>query len=405
MVLRMKAVYWYRAGALAALLAGATLMGLSYFQGPEAAYAEAGTIAEGAADFEALAVRFEALSTEKGGAYAFEVLRRAQIPPNTDLHLLGHRVGDILYQQKGIEGIQDCTQDFRNACSHSIVVGALTDFGEAALPEIREACKKAPGGPGAYTMCYHGLGHGVFAFFSYSLPETVAMCEKTGTPEYRNREAIECIGGAIMELTGGGGHDREAWEKAREKYLLKNDPLSPCMSAVIPDESKSQCLTYLTPELWKHADIDMGTPNPEQFADAFTYCEKIPTSKADLRDACFGGFGKEFVPLSAGRDIRRIDELDNAAYERAIEWCMSARPQDGKRSCLDQALNSIFWGGENNPQASFRFCSLVTDAALQPICYAQLGGNIRQYTSGEKRSSLCAQLPESAQEVCAPEAR
>src|SRR5690606_38758677 len=138
--------------------------GVSVYTSEEDAYAEAASIAQGARSFEDLAQRFEALAQEKGAAHAFEVLRRAEIPPNTDLHLMGHRVGDILYQQEGIGGIKYCTQDFRNACSHSIVVGALTEFGESALPQIREACLDAPGGPGAYTMCYHGLGHGVFAF-------------------------------------------------------------------------------------------------------------------------------------------------------------------------------------------------------------------------------------------------
>jgi hypothetical protein len=120
--------------------------------------------------FTELKQYFTKLAETKGGAYAYEVLKQAAVPPQTDMHLLGHVVGDQLYRQQGIEGIKVCTDDFRNACSHSIVVGLLLDKGETILPEIAKTCKEAPGGTGAYTMCYHGLGHGVLAYTNYNLP-------------------------------------------------------------------------------------------------------------------------------------------------------------------------------------------------------------------------------------------
>lgn len=172
------------------------------------AYKEAGEIGKNVESFNALEKRFQNLAKEKGAKYAFEVLRRAELPPQTDLHLLGHYVGDELYKQEGVDGIRLCTQDFRNACSHSIVIGTLSEFGEGALPRIRDACKEAPGGSGAYTMCFHGLGHGVLAGYGYELEKTVAFCKKTGTEEYNYREYIECFGGAIMELMGGVGTTR-----------------------------------------------------------------------------------------------------------------------------------------------------------------------------------------------------
>ena len=111
-------------------------------------------------DFEAT---FQNIALLKGGAYAFELMRRVHFPFGLDLHLLGHAVGDILYEQEGISGMSICTHDFRNACSHTMVIGALIEFGTGAFPDIRDACHAAPGGKGAYTMCFHGLGHGVFA--------------------------------------------------------------------------------------------------------------------------------------------------------------------------------------------------------------------------------------------------
>lgn len=365
-------------------------------------YKEAYSIARGAKDFKDLSGRFQRLSDDKGAEYAFEVLKRAEFPPNTDLHLLGHVVGDELYKQRGVDGIAICTQDFRNACSHSIVIGALNEYGgEPALEMIRDACKKAPGGSGAYTMCYHGLGHGVFAFYGYDLSPTVDMCRKTGTSEYHDREYIECVGGAVMELMGGGGHDREKWLASREKYLSKNNPLAPCTSAAVPDEIKPLCLIYLTPHLWEAAGIDLGRPNPTLFPKAFAMCDELPVAKQELRDACFGGFGKEFVPLAGARDIRGVERFSDEEYARAIEWCASADAQDGKEACVAEGLASIFWGGENDPEAGFRFCGLVGDSGMKTACYERLASDIGSYVKESERSALCDRVPESAREICA----
>ncbi|MBP9669274.1 MAG: hypothetical protein KBE09_03225 [Candidatus Pacebacteria bacterium] len=352
--------------------------------------------------FDELKANFEGLADKKGARYAFEVLRRAQLPPNTDLHLLGHAVGDKLFEQEGIDGVSACTQDFRNACSHSIVVGALREEGEGALEKIREACKKAPGGPGAYTMCFHGLGHGVFSFYDFAYPETVAMCEKTGTPEYRDREAIECIGGSVMELMGGGGgHDPAGWEAARETYLKEKDPLALCLADFMPEHARAICLTYLTPQIWERAGVELGVPDPELFPKAFAYCDTIPKDKFELRGACFGGFGKEFIPLAAARDIRAVDAMSDDNLRTVVSWCEKAGVEDGVASCVAEALSSLFWGGENNPDASFRFCSLAPAGLPSRACYERLAGAIRSYIPDPaQRQTLCAKVPPLYRPIC-----
>lgn len=365
------------------------------------AYSEATTIGVGVRDFKELSDRFAKLAQDKGAEYAFQILGRAELPPQTDLHLLGHIVGDELYKQEGVDGIAICTQDFRNACSHSIVIGTLNEYGgEPALEMIRDACKKAPGGGGAYTMCYHGLGHGVFAFYGYDLEPTIDFCKKTGTEAYHDREYIECAGGAVMELMGGGGHDREKWLASREKYLREDDPLSPCLDGVVPDDIRELCLIYLTPQLWELADIDLGRPNPALFSDAFAMCDAIPTSRQNLRDACFGGFGKEFVPLAGARDIRGINSFTDEEFGRAIEWCTYAKAPDGIDSCVSEGVASVFWGGENDPEASFRFCALAEKAGYADACYKRLASDVSSYTAGQRRAQLCERIPSAQRGMC-----
>lgn len=358
------------------------------------------TIGAGNPTFQELSGRFTALAEKRGAVFAFDVLKVAPVPPGTDLHLMGHVVGDILYKQQGIDGIEYCTQDFRNACSHSIVIGTLNEFGpgDSTILKIRAACHKAPGGVGAYTMCFHGLGHGVFAYFGYDIPKAVAFCKLLGTEEYGVQEYTQCVGGLTMELIDGGGHDHDRWTVAHEKYLDPNDPLAPCDRTLIPEEAKSFCYMYLTPHLFEAAGAQLNNPDPATFPAAFRMCDAVPESA--LRLACYGSFGKEFIPLAAARDIRSIDQMDDAEYGRAIEWCMSAPRSDARGACVEQALSSVFWGGENDPQASFRFCALVHDTDIQNGCYRDLARNIASYLSVPQQEQLCAQLPAEYRTDC-----
>lgn len=349
--------------------------------------------------FEGYSQYFRKLAQNKGAEYAFEVLKRASFPPGIDIHLLAHVVGDMLYKQKGIEGIAVCTPDFRNACSHSVVIGILNEQGPSALPKIAATCKKAPGGKGAYTMCFHGLGHGVLAFNGYDFEKAVLMCAKTGTPQYGYREASECIGGATMEMIAGV-HDRTAWEKHKNTYLRTEDPLSPCDKSFMTEGGRPLCYTYLTPHLFEASGANLGNPDPVFFSKAFSFCDAIPESDTVSRDACYGGFGKEFIVLARARDIRDIGSEREEDLRKVQDWCARAGNNEGTWACNLSALNSLFWGGENNPDASFLYCS-VMEGDMRSRCYEQLAGQIAYYSSGTPAgASLCSRLPSEYQRIC-----
>lgn len=349
--------------------------------------------------FNELKKYFTDLANQKGAKYAFEVLKTAPVPPNTDMHLLGHVVGDILYKQQGLEGIKICTQDFRNACSHSIVVGLLLDKGESALADISAACRSAPGGSGAYTMCYHGLGHGILAYTEYNLPKAVELCQKTATQKYHNQEAIQCAGGTVMEIISGGGHDPKLWTKKRPLYLQASNPLKPCFSDYMPKEARHMCLLYITPYLYEAAGANPGFPTEADFTRAFKYCNEI--GESGERNTCFGGFGKEFTGLAQNRDIRKIDQMSNAQFLKVYNWCKLAEDKEGIRACLDQALSSIYWGGENDRKASIRFCKILTDPDHQSACFQSLIGQVLTYIKDSSyRQSFCLELPNSLTSEC-----
>ena len=382
---------------LMALVVGGVWFGYTVSNPPYPEVAELGRLSE--PSFQDLSDYFRELAEKKGAPYAFEVLRRATLPPDTDPHLLGHLVGDMLYKQQGIGGIARCTDDFRNACSHSVVIGILSEHGEGSLPEIAKTCREAPGGTGAYTMCYHGLGHGVLAYVGYDLEAAVGMCETMGTPEYRNREYIECVGGAVMEMIAGV-HDPLAWERQFDTYFKESDPLYPCDAAFMPEATRDICYTYLTPHLFTATGGLPESSGPHDYRKAFALCESISEARLQQREACFGGFGKEFVALANGRDIRDVGRMEEPALRDVRTWCSQAGSEDAEAACNTHALSSLFWGGESIPDAAFSFCA-IAEGKEQTRCYWELSEKIQYYLEGTVRGySLCARLPEAFRIPC-----
>ena len=352
--------------------------------------------------FQELSSYFQDVAIEKGAGYAYDVLKTVSLPPNIDMHLMAHVVGDILYVQAGLEGIKICTHDFRNACSHTIVIGLFFEKGEAALSEIAEACYKAPGGGGAYTMCFHGLGHGVLAYAGYDLEKAVELCKKTGTVKYNNEESSQCISGTIMEIINGV-HNRELWEKNHEKYFKEDNPLYPCSSEFIPDGARPLCYSYLTPHLFNIVGVNEGFPTPDDLERAFALCDKLPVADLRNRGACYGGFGKEFIVLALGRDIRAstIEQITNEQLHRVYEWCLLANTKKGAAACVAHATNSLYWGGENDRSMAIAFCSGMGEAYYQRSCFVNLIDNVSFYINDQTyKREFCEELPSAYYKTC-----
>lgn len=351
-----------------------------------------------APNFGAISEYFSELAKREGGAYAFEILKRAPVPPNTDIHLVGHVIGDEMFKQEGLNGMRYCTPDFRNACSHTIVIGALLQDGLGVFDEVNEVCKKAPGGPGAYTMCFHGFGHGVLAYTDYELPEAIELCERVGTEEYNNNEFHQCVGGMIMEMRDGI-HDPEVWAENSVKYIDPEDPLKPCQASYMPDEAKYFCYTYITPFIFDAAGADPESPTPDDFEKAFAFCADEPDE--EYRRICYAGFGKEFIVLAQSRDVRVIDQTADEQLETVISWCSLAKDPLGTKACLLEVQNSLYWGGENDFEVSIRYCSLMPDQTTQSDCFNHFFNNVSFYERSEQTKELiCDSVPDAQAKAC-----
>ncbi len=346
--------------------------------------------------FSELSKYYVDLAKEKGAVYSFDVMKRAYISPNTDIHLLAHGVGDVLYDQQGIDGILSCTDDFRNACSHQIVINALVERGPSAFPLIADTCKLAPGGGNAYTMCYHGLGHGVLAYNGYDLSKAMDMCNLSG--KKAGEEAVECMGGAAMEMMAGV-HDVAMWKSESVKYFDENDPLAPCNRKSVPQEAKRICYIYLTPHLFKAGGAQPGkSPTDAQLTKAMSFCEVLSGSD---RNACFGGFGKEYAPMSNNKDIRTMDSVSEEGFKKILRWCSLTDQKDGVNTCIVEGMRSLYWAGAVDPKIPARFCTLADQRGYGKSCIETFVGIVGYYIKDrDYRVGVCTSLPEKYQEFC-----
>lgn len=365
----------------------------------QSAYPELATISQYSDSFPRLKEFFQSAAERKGGAYAFELLRRATLPAGTDIHLLGHVIGDILYKQMGKDGMLVCTRDFRNGCSHAIVVGLFFDRGEEAVGDIVEACKKAPGGGGAYTMCFHGLGHGVLAAEGYDFKKAVTTCGKAAPEGFISREATECVGGALMELISGGDHDKTAWDRQIKRYLSSEDPLAPCNQAYVPIAAKDTCYEYITPHLFELVGSSLTNPTPEEIRRAFLYCNDLP-SESSNQAACFRGFGKDLINAVLKSDIRAVTTLTNKHAQNMYDWCSLASTDFGRQQCMVSMVNSLYWGGENSEDPALVYCGVAREGDKE-LCYRYLLGAVSFYdTQGGASQRVCRKVPHAYTFVC-----
>lgn len=343
---------------------------------------------------------FRALAQKKGALYAYDVLRRAPLSADADVHSIGHVIGAVLYAQQGVSAIKYCTPEFRNACSHAVMIGFLAERGMGALPEVTKACDAVPGGTLAFDMCFHGAGHGIISYMNYDLQKSVALCKTLGTDAHEQQEYYSCVDGAVMELTGPT-HDPAAWAAVAPKYFSASDPHAPCDGPYLPDDARAPCYAQFTAELFVAAGGEKTDTRPAIFAKAFSFCASVPAA-AD-RSACYGGFGKEFVGRITAVTGRPLGAFSDEDLSMLRSWCALAKDASGERSCDRYALSALFWGGEVSPDQSFRFCQ-VAEGALQQDCYANLAQEIAASAQGSQEAALCARLPAVDRGVCVPSA-
>jgi len=338
------------------------------------------------------------IADEYGANVAFDVLIDSTLPPAIDTHLMGHFVGDILYDQQGMDGLSYCTDAIGYACAHSIVINALLDKGPVVFDEINDICAQVPGG-NAYGLCFHGFGHGVLAFTEYRLPEAIEACGQVGTEAYGYEEALECVGGVIMEMRGGI-HNPIVWEKNGTQYLDEDNPLHMCQADYMPDTYRGYCYLYITPFIFDTL-TERDIPSFEDFAPAMNYCSNAPL---EFQEECFGGFAKEYLGFILGRDIRLVETMNTNQLTALWNACQSAPTLEAAAYCAKYAVYNLYRSGNHPYEISANFCSVITEPQSTRACFEKLQERVfRQNEDAVYRSNFCTTLSKDYNATCQPD--
>lgn len=247
---------------------------------------------------------FKKLSDEAGAPYAYEILRQVQssfIEPYN--HLFGHIIGDELFKQQNIEGLDVCTSEFTFACYHSVIARVLAEQGFESVDEINEKCLQLKD----VGSCQHGIGHGIIAAAGYEDPvSAVAVCDSL---EKRPGVTRPCIEGVIMEFNF---HQLEDINLGAHRQVDDRGYYYPCTE--LPDRDKSECVFEQT--IWWR-EIHGRTNYPAVGA----LCDGVEHEEA--RVWCYRGIG------------RLIPEYSSDPVETMARECIGATSvTEGQALCL-----------------------------------------------------------------------
>jgi hypothetical protein len=231
---------------------------------------------------------------------------RGQLYENAATHEFAHKMGDLLYQREGENGARICDASFGYGCFHQFFARLFIDRGERAIADITKLCATVVP-PHA---CFHGVGHGIAAYFRNSPREAVDACVGIATG------GAKCARGVFMELFAPSLMSDMSRDTRGESIAKEYAVGSPC-SAYTGHVFEGDCYFSL-PHLWFSRGQDATS--------VVALCESV---SLEYRTLCFRGIGVDMP------GVLRYDE------KSIIKTCLEIEEAMGRESCLAESLNTL----------------------------------------------------------------
>ncbi|HEY5601014.1 MAG TPA: hypothetical protein VIK81_02900 [Patescibacteria group bacterium] len=243
-----------------------------------------------------------------------------------DGHIYFHVFGEVIFEQKGLDGINFCDETFvLNGCYHGFILKAVSKIGLPVINEISLRCQNV-------SECQHGLGHAVLELNGTDkLIDSLNFCSRFKKDTNYNT----CQDGVFMQYF---------FPDPINKVLRKLDTARPydvCSS--ISEEFKYNCF-YGLPQWW----LDHGN-NYQQIGQ---WC--LQTSEDRTKTACFRGMGVISI-LSSGLNI---DEVKST--------CNLVDNQQGRELCLLSAYGGLWTLPEHREKAK-ELCQGISEE-FKKVC-------------------------------------
>ena len=294
-----------------------------------------------------------------GPAFTVQVMAEGEAYMDVDCHQRAHDVGRLAYGLFGASAFALSSHECQAGAYHGATEALFRQRGTASLKEDIAAICSDTGNIFFRHQCVHGVGHGLMAWTSYELFDTLPLCDQLGD----GMDRLSCYSGIFMEnvvggLSGSMGH---------QTAYLSDDPHFPCN--IVEKQYVSACYYYQTSRMLTLFNYDL-----EQVAQT---CNEAPSSSQ--RD-CF---------LSYGRDVGSMTRGDP---ERAIEMCAYAQGDGHRTACIEGAVQDRFWDVSGANEA-LMLCEMLVGAKERGACYWTIINRAKDlYPTTEGMVEFCSRV-------------
>ena len=218
-------------------------------------------------------------------------------------------------------------------------------------------------------QCIHGVGHGLMAWTSYELYDSLDLCDRLDT----DRDQRACYSGVFMENVVGGlsgtmGHFTD--------YLSDDDPHYPCNA--LTDRYVAPCYLFHSTRMLELFEYDY-----ERVAEE---CAKAPEIG---RYDCFESFGRDLAPYSLGEPAKALKQCHDTVDDPTHRvWCIQG------------SVQARFWETDRADEA-IQMCSLATVPQEREGCNWMIVSRARElYPDRQGLEAFCGRLETAYQAWC-----
>lgn len=139
----------------------------------------------------------ETLTLNKGVRYSWDFVANNTPTTHPNAHDLAHFLGGLIFQEKGVEGLNICAPIYAYGCHHGFAEVALRE-NLKHIETMEKSCNILEG-KGPIASCIHGIGHGVATYFDNTdLKKALNSCDLL-----KNNQSY-CYDGVFMEMALNG---------------------------------------------------------------------------------------------------------------------------------------------------------------------------------------------------------
>jgi hypothetical protein len=307
-----------------------------------------------------------------GPAPTMKVLIAASGRAGIDCHNRAHEFGRMSYEHFSDEVLKLNLPECHSGFYHGAIEAYFKKNGTDGLREkLSTIC---PSTLNIFFMhqCRHGLGHGLMAWSSYELPETLEYCNLIDDPGGK----ASCRTGAYMENIVGSIVDPTLGARSTGHFTkyLSDDPQFPCNS--VKEEYKADCYFLQTDRM-----LFLANHNPQGIADG---CAAAPVQ---YQFSCFSSMGRTVGGMTRGRP------------EEALRICRLVPDHENRVRCIGYVARDLLWD-PSGQEAGFTFCGVVPPEDGKKECYQGLIENAVSILSREQYTAFCSRLPQDMYTEC-----